>query len=280
MDRLWTEHRWDQLKSRSAKPAFVRISALKNIEWPRPAGCRPFECDHTSTTVTDEPGVLHGTHSGFCALNLAYQMRPERLILVGLDMSQGPNGEAHWWPDYPWAKPGGATTSGKFKAWAAQFDTRPPSSRPPASLSRSGAPPPSPPSGRSRLRDLTLCLPYYINAGMLAAQYAALAALPAETCKACLRLIVVDDASPSSPAAGSGGRHRRAGGDLPHHRRRRLEPGRRPQPGRRQGPHRLGDPDRHRPRAGRVDLRPLSSSASCAPDTVYKFGQSASTRRA
>jgi hypothetical protein len=50
------------------------------------------------------------------------------------------------------------------------------------------------------VRDLTLCLPYYINAGMLAAQYAALAALP-ENLKACLRLIVVDDASPSSPAA-------------------------------------------------------------------------------
>jgi hypothetical protein len=50
------------------------------------------------------------------------------------------------------------------------------------------------------VRDLTLCLPYYINAGMLAAQYAALAALRPET-KAHLRLIVVDDASPSSPAA-------------------------------------------------------------------------------
>jgi hypothetical protein len=120
MDRLWTEHRWDQLKSR-AKPSFVRISALKNIEWPRPEWLRPFICDHTSTTVTDEPGVLHGTHSGFCALNLAYQMRPERLILVGLDMSQGPKGEAHWFPPYEWA-PTGATTSGKFKAWAAQFD--------------------------------------------------------------------------------------------------------------------------------------------------------------
>jgi hypothetical protein len=124
MDRLWTEHRWDQLKRR-AKPAWIRRSALKNIPERdpavRPAWLKPFVCDHTSTVFSEDDEELHGTHSGFCALNLAYVMRPQRLVLVGFDMSKGPKGEAHWFPPYEWA-PQGATTSGKFKAWAAQFD--------------------------------------------------------------------------------------------------------------------------------------------------------------
>jgi hypothetical protein len=49
------------------------------------------------------------------------------------------------------------------------------------------------------VRDLTLCLPYYLNAGMLQVHYAFLAQLEPEL-KARVRLIVVDDGSPTSPA--------------------------------------------------------------------------------
>lgn len=48
-------------------------------------------------------------------------------------------------------------------------------------------------------RDFTLILPYYLNPGQLARQYAALAALPAEV-KQHIHLIVVDDGSPQTPA--------------------------------------------------------------------------------
>lgn len=49
------------------------------------------------------------------------------------------------------------------------------------------------------MNKITICLAYYLNPGMLAAQYANLASLPAEL-KAHLRLIVVDDGSPHDPA--------------------------------------------------------------------------------
>jgi hypothetical protein len=49
------------------------------------------------------------------------------------------------------------------------------------------------------VRDLTICLPYYLNAGMLQAHYGFLAALEPDL-KPHLRLIVVDDGSPASPA--------------------------------------------------------------------------------
>ena len=116
MDRVWAEHRWGQLVER-AGPTWLRKAPPDRPPW-----LTVFACDHESTIFSDQPGRLNGTHSGFCALNLAYQMRPRRLALVGFDMGKGPNGEAHWFEDYPWA-PAGATSGGKFKAWAGQFHT-------------------------------------------------------------------------------------------------------------------------------------------------------------
>lgn len=52
-------------------------------------------------------------------------------------------------------------------------------------------------------RPFTLVLPYYENAGMLALQYTAIAALPAEV-RGSLHLIVVDDGSPAAPAVAPG----------------------------------------------------------------------------
>lgn len=52
------------------------------------------------------------------------------------------------------------------------------------------------------MRPITLCLPYYLNAGMLANQYERLRGLPAGL-REHLHVIVVDDGSPHSPATGA-----------------------------------------------------------------------------
>lgn len=49
------------------------------------------------------------------------------------------------------------------------------------------------------MRNLTIVFPYYINPGMLRRQYQDFRALP-EECRSHLRLIIVDDGSPSDPA--------------------------------------------------------------------------------
>jgi hypothetical protein len=57
-----------------------------------------------------------------CALNLALQWKPRRILLWGFDLCRNPdNGRAYWFDDYPWAKPGGATTSGKYAEWSRQY---------------------------------------------------------------------------------------------------------------------------------------------------------------
>lgn len=120
MDRLWTEHRWEWI-GRQSKPIYIRRCALKNCCDEEEPHVIPFECDYKSTQLIDNEGKLNGTHSGFCALNLAYKMRPKEIYLFGFDMQRGPKGEAHWFPQYPWVN-GHATSTGKLASWATQFD--------------------------------------------------------------------------------------------------------------------------------------------------------------
>lgn len=120
MDRLWSEHRWELLKMRN-KTTWLRSSALKNIE-ERPVWLHPFSCDHTTSRPSRNYGTLHGTNSGMCAINLALQWLPERIILWGFDMNRSPSGAAYWYDPYPWSKPNGGTGSGRYAEWSGQFD--------------------------------------------------------------------------------------------------------------------------------------------------------------
>jgi len=120
MDRLWTEHRWAELKAR-ARPTWLRRGVTRNCEggW---RGLVIFDCDHNSTRFA--PGAagfqLNGPHSGYCALNLAFQLAPKLVVLFGFDHNHGPGSRAYWHDDYEW-RPGGATTSGKYAAWSRQY---------------------------------------------------------------------------------------------------------------------------------------------------------------
>jgi hypothetical protein len=118
MDRLWAENRFDQLRG-LRKPTWLRRKTLINIDLTGCPWVTPFENDHTSTVLADEPGTLNGTHSGFCALNLAYQLKPVALYLVGFDMQRGPKGQAHWFPPYPWSA--SSTGSARLAVWTNQF---------------------------------------------------------------------------------------------------------------------------------------------------------------
>lgn len=133
MDRLWTEHRWQSLKTatlveriggRDLREVWIRARpCLMNIaKDDRPDWLREFACDWTTAVFSETPGTLNGTNSGVCALNLAWQMQPRRVLMFGFDMNRNPKtGRAYWFPDYEWAKPGGGTSNGRYATWAREF---------------------------------------------------------------------------------------------------------------------------------------------------------------
>lgn len=120
MDRLWTENRWQQVKSTGVQ--FVaRREALKNVP-PQP-WIFPFECGYDSTAMSKGPGTFNGTNSGMCAMNYAFSLKPKRVFLLGFDTHRPKDGSSpYWYPPYPWANPLGATKSGKYRDWLRQHD--------------------------------------------------------------------------------------------------------------------------------------------------------------
>lgn len=120
MDRLWTESRWPQLLHRG-RDTYLRDAATRNVR-DRPSWLHLFGCDYQGTTFSEDVSKLNGTNSGFCGLNLAYILRPRRLLMFGFDMNRSRDGRAYWHPPYPWSTPAGATKPGKYAEWAGQFD--------------------------------------------------------------------------------------------------------------------------------------------------------------
>lgn len=120
MDRLWAEHRFAELRDRR-RLTYLRRSAVQNLDarWP---WLHVFDNDHLTVELSEDLTRLNGTNSGVCAINLAYQLRPKRIVLFGFDMNRSPAGVAHWYPPYPWTHAAGATSSGKYRRWAEEFD--------------------------------------------------------------------------------------------------------------------------------------------------------------
>ena len=121
MDRMWAEHRWPRVYDMAVE-TWLSLNALKNIPRPLPQWVKPFEYDRTTPALSEDRGRLNGDNSGYCALNLAYLMRPREVRLFGFDMKPGPKGEPYWYLPYPWTKRPGATNKGKFPHWAKAFD--------------------------------------------------------------------------------------------------------------------------------------------------------------
>jgi hypothetical protein len=119
MDRLWSEGRWPDLVKRQ-RETYLRDAAAKNVD--RPDWLHLFGCDYKSSIFSHQLTTLNGTNSGFCGLNLAFILRPVRLLMFGFDMNRSPDGRAYWHAPYPWSKPQGNTKDGKYAEWAGQFE--------------------------------------------------------------------------------------------------------------------------------------------------------------
>lgn len=120
MDRLWLEHRlaaMDELRI----PLWYRDNTAKNVQ-PGPLHI-PFAGNIKMMRMSEASTELWGDNSGACALNRAYQMKPQRIYLFGFDMQKGPGGQSHWYSPYPW-KSGGGAKPGTMAGWARSFDIK------------------------------------------------------------------------------------------------------------------------------------------------------------
>lgn len=122
MDRLFLEGRFPQLAqafpSSGRRVMYIRqgIDKIGQV----PASWVQFDCDNESTEMSTSWSPrcrLNGLNSGICAINLAYRLQPDRVILWGFDMCLGPGGRAYYHEPYPWA-PTPATKPGKYATWA------------------------------------------------------------------------------------------------------------------------------------------------------------------
>lgn len=133
MDRLWTENRWIDVQNRYGRSVadraplefWVRRSAFQNImrDITIPRWTTVFENEITGSMSPPDQGrgILNGSSSGMCAVNLALKLKPQVVYLFGFDMQPGPNGEPYWHEPHPWARPSGGTSSGRFKEWREHF---------------------------------------------------------------------------------------------------------------------------------------------------------------
>lgn len=126
MDRLFFEGRQQQLAKAfpNSMPAPFYFRAGIDKQGAALQSWVPFDCDHTSAKMSLDWAPrcrLNGLNSGICAINLAYRIEPQRVILWGFDMCRSRDGRAYYHEPYPWAKAAGATTGGKYEEWRNHF---------------------------------------------------------------------------------------------------------------------------------------------------------------
>lgn len=119
MDRLVAELCYPLWLIQGVPRILIRECIVKNFKV-EPHSTQLFQHDGPATQMTLAPGKLNGSNTGACALNLAYQMTPRRVFLLGYDMQRGPLNEPYWHPPYPW-NTAGAAKNGKLAEWALEF---------------------------------------------------------------------------------------------------------------------------------------------------------------
>lgn len=124
MDRLVAEFCCPLWKIQGVPSVWIRKGITQNFDPATLSRYMQFEHDGDDPThMTPFHGRLNGSNSGTCALNLAFQVKPERVFLLGYDMQRGelPLNLPYWHPPYAW-NTAGAAKNGKLAEWAREFD--------------------------------------------------------------------------------------------------------------------------------------------------------------
>jgi hypothetical protein len=119
MDRRVAEYCYPMWRNQGVPEIWLRSCIARNFTPAKDTRMFTHDIDNpTSMSLTK--GFLNGSNTGTCALNLALQLQPKRIFLLGFDMQRGDKNEPYWHPPYPWNTEGG-TKSGKLKEWSREF---------------------------------------------------------------------------------------------------------------------------------------------------------------
>lgn len=124
MDGRWAKNRF--LEAVRSPELWLRTSAFGHVDFSDSRGpqdypnLRLFENDNKSDVLSINPQRLNGANSGYCALNLAFTMKPRYVYLFGFDY-RGVG--KHFFPEYEWYATGEGcrNTPRKFADWSTSF---------------------------------------------------------------------------------------------------------------------------------------------------------------
>lgn len=120
MDRLVAEFCYPIWRTQGVPQIWIRKGIAKNFK--PAANTVEFEHDGDAPKkMTYKPGFLNGSNSGTCAFNLALQLKPHRVFMLGFDMIRfNKHCDPYWYPAFSWNQAGG-TKDGNLKVWAEEY---------------------------------------------------------------------------------------------------------------------------------------------------------------
>lgn len=123
MDGRYARNKWRTMQGRQW---FVRQSAYRHmldagaLPW---HGLQVFSCDRMSTQfAANGPGLkpmLNGSNSGYCALSLAFALKPRKVYLFGYDMDE----PTHFFGNYEWHGQGDTLNVAKLQVWSREMSS-------------------------------------------------------------------------------------------------------------------------------------------------------------
>lgn len=124
-DHIWaTDYRWWNHHIADITNDYEGRCWTQEVQWPDdkdPAawGIKCLKADTGACGLSTDPGKVHtGKNSGYAAINLAYHLGAERILLLGYDMKMRGN-TRHWFG----AHPDGMEVASDYASFAEQFAT-------------------------------------------------------------------------------------------------------------------------------------------------------------
>ncbi len=114
LDARWIKERRREVEQFSGE---VYLAVLSNFNYLEGPGKGMYlQSTPRGTGLSCDPNLIHGTNSGFGAVNLAFLKRASRIVLLGFDFNSGGR---HWHKGYRWQ---GRPNNIMYSKWAERLE--------------------------------------------------------------------------------------------------------------------------------------------------------------